>query len=296
MIVNASSLRDLFTGFNTSFNKGLKNTTSHWDKIAMRVPSTAASENYSWLTDMPGIREWLGERLINSLSAARYVVENREFELTISVRRNHIEDDKYGLYGPRIEQMGYETARHPDELVFGVLKDGTTKECYDRQYFFDTDHSGYDAAGEKITVSNLTAGAGPAWYLLDCSQPIKPLLFQERQPFVFESLTEGNSDHVFLRAEYLYGVRGRSNAGFGLWQLAHCSKAEFNETNFAAARLAMTGQKRRSGQPLGINSSHLVVPRALEAAARKLLHAQLINGGESNIWAEAAELIVSDFL
>lgn len=296
MIVNASSLRDLFVGFNTSFNKGLNNTVSHWEKIAMRVPSTAAAENYSWLAGMPGIREWLGDRLIHSLSAARYVVENRDFELTISIRRNHIEDDQYGLYGPRIEQMGHETKRHPDELVFGLLKTGFTKKCYDGQYFFDTDHIGYDENGAEVTVSNFTAGAAPTWYLMDCSQPIKPLLFQERQPFIFESLTDGTDAHVFFRAEYVYGVRGRSNAGFGLWQLAHGSKAEFNEANFTAARLALTSQKRQSGQPLGVNPTHLVVPRALEAPARKLINAQLINGGESNIWANAAELIVSDFL
>jgi len=296
MIINASSLRDLYVGFKTSFNKALNNTASHWEKVAMRVVAVTAEENYSWLTGMPGIREWIGDRLILQLGATRYVVENRDFELTISIRRNHIEDDQYGIYAPCIEQMGLETKRHPDELVFGLLKNGFTKKCYDGQYFFDTDHIGYDENGEEVTVTNFTAGAAPAWYLLDCSQPIKPLLYQERQPFIFESLTDGTNDHVFFRAKFIYGVRGRSNAGFGLWQLAHASKAEFNEANFTAAREKLTSQKRQSGQPLGINPTHLVVPRSLEAAARKLINAQLINGGESNIWANAAELIVSDFL
>lgn len=296
MIVNASSLRDLFVGYNTSFNKAFGNAVAHWDKVAMRVPSTTAAENYSWLAGMPGIREWIGDRLIHELSAARYVVKNRDFELTIAIRRNDIEDDQYGLYGPRIEQMGHETKRHPDELVFGLLKEGFTTTCYDGQYFFDTDHIGYDENGAEVPVSNFTAGAGPMWYLMDCGQPIKPLLFQERLPFKFESLTDATNAHVFFRAEFIYGVRGRSNAGFGLWQLAHGSKAEFNEANFTAAREKLTSQKRQSGKPLGINPTHLVVPRSLETAARKLINAQLINGGESNIWANTAELIVSDYL
>ncbi len=64
MIVNASSLKDLFEGFKTSFNKGLASAPSHWAKVAMRVPSSTAAENYSWLQDTPGIREWMGDRLI----------------------------------------------------------------------------------------------------------------------------------------------------------------------------------------------------------------------------------------
>lgn len=296
MIVNASSLRDLFQGFNTSFNKGLQSTVAHWDTVAMKVPSTGASENYSWLTGMPSIREWLGDRIVNSLSAARYVIENKEFELTISVKRKQIEDDQYGIFGKPLEQMGYETAQHPDDLVFTLLGGGTGIKCYDGQFFFDTDHPGYDATGEVISVSNLTAGAATPWYLMDCKQPIKPMVYQERHPFIFESLTNNEDAHVFMKGEFVYGVRGRSNAGFGLWQLAHCSKAALDATSFEAARTAMSAIRKPSGKPMGIVATHLVVPSSLEGTARKLINAELINGGESNVWAKSVELVVSPYL
>lgn len=296
MIVNAASLRDLFTGFNTSFNKGFGRAPSHWEKVAMKITSTSASENYSWLTDFPGIREWIGDRVVNDLSAARYIIENRDFELTVAVKRNNIEDDKYGIYAKPFENMGFETAMHPDDLVFSLLKKGGSTVCYDNNYFFDTDHANYNENGDVISVSNLTGGAGPAWYMVDGSKPLMPMVYQERQPFVFESLTDNSSEHVFFKAQYVYGTRGRSNAGFGLWQTAYCSKAELNTANFAAVKATMSGYRRPSGKPLGIAPTHMIVPPALEGKARQLLNATLINGGESNVWANSVDLVVSPFL
>jgi phage major head subunit gpT-like protein len=262
----------------------------------MKIPSSGSTENYSWLLNIPGIREWLGQRVIHSLSGARYVIENKDFELTISVKRNDIEDDQYGIFAKPLEQIGYETAQHPDDMVFTLLGNGTTLACYDGQNFFDAEHKGYDAEGEEISVSNFTAGEGTPWYLMDCEKPIKPLVYQERQPFIFEQMTDGQNPLVFMNAEFIYGVRGRSNAGFGIWQLAHCSKATLDATSFSAARTAMSSIKKPSGKPMGIRATHLVVPESLEATARALINAELINGGESNIWAKSVELVVSPFL
>jgi phage major head subunit gpT-like protein len=50
------------------------------------------------------------------------------------------------------------------------------------------------------------------------------------------------------------------------------------------------------GRLLGINPNVLVVPRSLEEAGRTLLKAELSGGGNSNIWAGSAELIVSSYL
>ncbi|GGA82448.1 head protein [Brucella endophytica] len=296
MIIDASSLRDLFTGFSTSFNKGIGAAPSRWDKVAMKVPSSAAGNNYSWLTDFPGIREWVGDRIVHSLSAARYVVENKEFELTVGVRRKDIEDDQYGIYGKRFEGIGYETAMHPDDLVFSLLGQGTVTRCFDGQYFFDPDHPNYDEQGKEISASNFTAGDGPAWYLVDGSKPLMPMIYQERQPFVFEQITNNEDSYVFMKGEYLYGTRGRSNAGFGLWQLAYCSRAELTSANFVAAKVAMASYRRSSGKTLGIAPTHMVVPPVLEEKARQLLNATLINGGESNVWAGSVELIVTPYL
>lgn len=40
-------------------------------------------------------------------------------------------------------------------------------------------------------------------------------------PYEFQSITDPSHEHVFKNGEYIYGVRARVNAGFGLWQLGH---------------------------------------------------------------------------
>lgn len=296
MQISASSLKDLFSGYNVIFNKGFANAPTFWDKVAMKVTSTGSEENYSWLTSMPGLREWLGDRVIQSLGAARYVIQNKEFESTIEIPRKNIEDDQYGTFSKTAEMMGYETARHPDSLIFGLMAKGNSTVCFDGQYFFDTDHPSYDENGGDTIASNFTDGAGPAWYMCDGSQPVRAMVYQERKPFTFVALTDPTDANVFFQNKYIYGVDGRCNAGFGLWQMAYCSKATLSVANFTAARNSMTTQRKRSGKPLGVMPTTLVVPPSLESLARQILNAEMINGGESNIWAKSMELVVTPFL
>jgi hypothetical protein len=104
----------------------------------------------------------------------------------------------------------------PEELIFGLLRSGFTANCYDGQFFFDVDHPVLDPVTDTvINVSNTQTGAGPAWYLLDTSQPVKPLIWQEREPYTFEQQTNPGDDAVFMNNDYTYGVRARVNAGYG---------------------------------------------------------------------------------
>ncbi len=293
MDITLSNLRTLFTTVTMAFNEGLALPKSHWKTVAMQIKSSSSQTDYAWLDDLPGIREWIGDRIINRLSASKYAIENKRFESTIAIQRTKVEDDTYGIYGPLFKRMGEQTGEFPDTLVFELLKSGHTEKCFDGQYFFDADHNGFDEAGAEVPVSNVTGGAAPAWYLLDCGQVLKPLVYQERLPFKFQSLTNENDEHVFWKDEYVYGVRGRSNAGFGLWQLAHKSSAVLDETNYVAARTAMMNLRKATGKRMGITPTHLVVPPELEAAGRKLLNALLIDGGDTNVWNGSAELIVN---
>lgn len=297
MIINEAALRNIYSAFSTLFNKGLSTPPSYYRDIAMIVPSSTGETNYGWLGALPALREWVGDRVIHSLSLSSYTIQNKLFEVTVKVPRTKIEDDQYGIYAPIMEKMGADTARHPDEMVFGLLKQGFTSLCYDGQYFFDTDHPvGNGSEGAVVSVSNYQAGAGAPWFLLDGSQPIRPLIYQDRQRPEFQSLTDTNDWPVFMHDDYLYGVRARSNAGFGLWQLAYASKADLTPANYAAARAAMMSYKGDSGKVLGITPTHLVVPPSLEEAGLTLLNTENGAGGATNPWKATAKLIVSPWL
>jgi phage major head subunit gpT-like protein len=63
-------------------------------------------------------------------------------------------------------------------------------------------------------------GANSAWYLMDTRRAIKPLLFQLRAAPEFSYLNRPTDPTVFLQDKYLYGVRARGAAGYGLWWTA----------------------------------------------------------------------------
>lgn len=296
MIINSTSLAGLFSGFSTSFNKGFTGAESQYQQIAMVAPSQSRDTTYAWLGQLPRLREWLGDRRIKSIAASGYKIVNKNFESTVEVPANDIKDDQYGVYGPMIEDLGRAAAELPDEMIFALLASGFTSPCYDGQNFFDAEHVGYNQAGEEIVVSNMAAGAGAAWYLLDTSRPIRPLIYQEREAYKLVGMTDPAAPNVFLQDKYLYGVQGRSNAGFGLWQLAYASKEALTVESYAAARAAMSAFRGDEGRLLGIRPDTLVVPTSMETAGRTVINATLTAEGGSNIWAGTAKLIVSPWL
>lgn len=288
--ITSALLANLFNGFKTEFRGAFTGATPAWAKIASKINSSTATEDYSWLSEWPAIREWIGDRLINELSASTYSVKNKKFESTIRVKRDNIEDDQLGLYGPMFQELGRATAMHPDELVFALLALGYTAKCYDGQTFFDDEHL---VAGAN--VSNIGGGAGTPWYLLDTSRSLKPLIYQERRGFDLTALDNPTDANVFFRDEYIYGVDGRSNVGFGFWQMAFSSRQVLDAAGYAAARAAMMSFKSDAGRPLGIMPNLLVVPPSLEGKARQLMTADQI-GGTDNEWKGTAEVLVSPFL
>ena len=297
MIVNRGNLDSIFTAFNTRFNAGFTAAPSFYRDCAMFVNSSSREETYAWLGNSAPIREWIGPRVVSSLSGFGYTIKNKIFEKTQGVQREDIEDEKVGLYGPMFEMMGREVAMFPDEQVFSLLANGFTTECYDGQFFFDSDHPvGLSGIVEPVSVSNIQTGSGPAWFLMDCSQPLKPLIYQERKPFQFVRKDREEDDNVFFNREFVYGTDGRSNVGFGLWQLAFGSKATLDATNYPAARATMQSIKSDAGKVLGIKPTHLFVGPALEEKGLRLLNVQMDAAGASNPWFNTAKLVVSPYL
>lgn len=293
MIVNQANLHGLAVGYSTAFNKSFESTQSNYQKVATVVPSITGEQDYKWLGQMPGMREWIGEREIQSLAAYGYLIKNRKFEMTVGVKRDDIEDDQYGVYTPLFSNMGEAAALHPDDLIFEAMMSGFDAKCYDGLSFFHTVHkvgnvtysnrsnkklsresymearsSIMSIRGDKgkslkllpdlLVVSpaeeekarlileadqidgttNVLKGtakllvepslaANPHyWFLLCTNRFLKPFIYQLRKKIKFVSLTKDTDENVFLRDEYLYGADGRSNAGYGFWQMAYGSTGE----------------------------------------------------------------------
>lgn len=297
MLITTAALTALQVGFNKAFMAGFGSVTPSWEQVAMRVPSTADIENYGWMKDLPGMREWIGQRVINNLVASSAALRNKNYEHTIGVDRNNIEDDKLGIFAPMFSMQGEIVSRHPDELVWGLLPTGFSVKGFDGQYFFDSDHVGYTAAGAETSWSNTGGGSGAPWFLMDLSRTfMKPLIFQDRRKAEFVSLNKPDDTNTFMDRQFLFGVDTRYVAGFGFHQLAYGSKATLDATSFAAAQLALDTQRRPDGSPLPVLATHLVCGPSRRAEAKALLEKEFLAGGENNVNYKAVELIVNPWL
>lgn len=298
MIINSENLAALRTGYSAAYQRGIDGLAAAQSaRIATRVPASQKEQKYGWLGALPDVREWLGNRVVQNISESDYTIKERKWELTVAVDRDDIETDNLGHYAMLFEQMGRSTLSKPEQLIWGLLKDGFTTACYDGQNFFDTDHPVLDANGVPQSVANTDGGSGTAWFLLDVSQVIKPIILQVRRDFgQIVSKDKTTDNNVFDRNEYVYGVDARMNVGYGFWQFAWGSKQTLDATNYAEARAAISGMKGDYGRPLGLNPNLLVVPPALESAGRKLLNSEYAAGGETNEWKGTAELLVVPWL
>ena len=303
MIINRANLEILYTAYNTAFRQGLigRQATAQWTKIAMLVPSTVSEEKYGWLGKLPSLREWVGDRVVHGLEQHDYAIKNVDYELTIEVPRNAIEDDQFGVYSTMFQGIGESVAGHPDELVWPLLTNGFGDDmglAYDGQYFFDTDHPVIQRDGSMGTVSNTsTETDGTPWYLADMRMMAKPLIFQQRKSG--DDLVrrdQDNDDNVFSRNSFEYGVHCRDNAGYGWWQIVYGSRAVLDRDSYAEARAKLLEMKGDHGRPLGIVPDTLVVPPSLERAARRVVVNELTTGGDQNEWAGTAEPVVVPWL
>jgi phage major head subunit gpT-like protein len=154
MLVNKSALDSIFTGLKTIFNNTLKAEPGTWQATAMEVPSTGAGEDYAWLSRFPKMRKWVGEKFVKALEAGKYYKKNEDWETTIGVLRNDIEDDRLGIYNTQAMGAGESAGELRDIIVDDLKNTAFASECMDGQFFYDTDHPLKTSDGVESSVSN----------------------------------------------------------------------------------------------------------------------------------------------
>lgn len=296
MIINQPNLDALRVSYKSEFQRGLGMAPLLRDRVAMTVRSIAFENRYGWLRKMQGMREWIGARVVDNVAESSYSIANRHFEKTIAVDRNDIEDDNLGQYSAMFAELGELAAALPEQLVWSLLNAGFSTNCWDGQFFFDTDHPILDANGNETTFANTDGGSGTPWFLLSTNRSVKPIIYQERKPAEFVTKDRPEDDNVFNDRMFYYGVDLRCNVGYGFPQMAWGSRQTLNGANYAIARAAIQNMKGDGGRPLGLVPNLLVVPPSLESAGRQILNSEYGTGGITNEWKGTAELLVVPWL
>ena len=300
MIINRENMDTLASGFQSSYMEGLtaKQALTGIAQVANELMSGTAAEVYAWLKQFPQMKEWVGERIVENVEQQGQTVKNRDFELTIGVDRNHIQDDQYGVYGQLFSGMGAAAAGHQAELVFAQLKDGFTNTCFDGQSFFDADHPVGDGTTSNLLDPADVNNAVTPWYLCDLSMAItRPIVLQMRKrPDNIVRMDKDEDANVFMRKEFLYGIDARYAAAYGFWQGIVGSRLALNTDNYKTAYQMIEAQEGDKGRPLGLSPTHLIVPPSLRGDAMEIVNAMLTENGGTNVWGGTTELIVSPWL
>lgn len=294
MATEAQVIEALQATMSAAFTRGLSAAKPQWSMVATRVPSTGASNFYGWLKDLPGIVEWTGVRQLADMGKHGYSIDNKTFESSISISRDEVDDDQIGHYSVIAQNYGDQVAYFPDSLVYPLLAAGFTTLCYDGQNYFDTDHplETTPATTFSNVVGDPLTDTGEPWFLIDDTKVLKPVVYQERRPFVFKNMNP-NEEYTWFNNKYAAGVDGRCNVGFSFPQLAIGSKAALTDANYEEAKKLLMKMKKVDGTPIGTRATKLVVGPDNEAAAKKLIARMLIEGGDSNIYYNDVEIVVS---
>lgn len=296
MLINSTNLQTLYVSFNAAYQRGLGMAERLAERISTTVPSSTRRNEYGWLGQIPNVREWLGDRVVHQLESHDYSIVNKAWENTIGVKRDDIEDDNIGIYGPLFEQFGRANMAHRETLIWNLLKKGFSELAYDGQFFFDTDHPVLDEDGNEISVANTDGGAGTPWFLIDDTQSLRPIILQMRRDWQLVRKDRPEDDNVFDKGEFVYGSDARYNVGFGFWQFAWGSKQPLDKTNYAAGRQALMGMKGDYDRALGVRPRLLLVPPALEGEGLEIVNAERDSAGATNVYKGTAELLVVPWL
>ncbi|MEJ1385838.1 MAG: Mu-like prophage major head subunit gpT family protein [Candidatus Sedimenticola sp. (ex Thyasira tokunagai)] len=165
LIVNKESVSAAFISIKTIFNKAFETTDSQWQLTAMKVTSNTSENSYKWLSRFPKMKRWVGDKTFKLLKAFTYTVVNEDFEATVVVDRNDIDDDLLGQYAPQAQDAGYSAKTLPDDIVDELKNKAFTAKCYDKKAFYATDHKvGKQTFSNKGTapLSNATLAAATA--------------------------------------------------------------------------------------------------------------------------------------
>jgi phage major head subunit gpT-like protein len=106
----------------------------------------------------------------------------------------------------------------PNLLIVPPQLESTARTILNADFLSAGETNVWKNSAQLLVIPQL-ANQATTWYLADTSRPIKPLIFQQRKAPEFVSRTELDSDTVFHKKTFEFGVDSRGAAGYSLWFL-----------------------------------------------------------------------------
>lgn len=153
MLINAAALLAASTGFRARFLDGMQANEPWHEPFVETVESDKSQERILIPDGLGEMREWLGERDVNSVELDDYTLKNKTWEKSIDIPVDAFKDDELGVFSGQAASLGRIAASHPGYLVEQLLVGGFTNTGYDGKAFFAANHPGKDGANQTNIVS-----------------------------------------------------------------------------------------------------------------------------------------------
>lgn len=168
MEITSSTLSVLFTQADLRFQSVL-NATPVWSSgLASTIASGTGQNIYAWMDRIPAARQWVGQRVLNSMATHQRAVVNVPWELTDYLLEEDVINDQFGIFNFNLTFMAQQMAKLPDQQIANYLLNNAASTAsapingFDGVPLFSTAHpilgggvAGGTPPGASSTQSNL---------------------------------------------------------------------------------------------------------------------------------------------
>lgn len=152
-----AALDAMFYNFSMLYQSAFDQAPVWWNQLATEVPSTTRENRYPWMASLPRMREWIGERLLHNVALRSTSLVNKDWEDTLKIERNDVDDNNLGVYTPWVTALGVQARKWPDDMLVTLLQN-TTALAFDGQPFWNASHPKNIDDSSAGTYSNVFTG------------------------------------------------------------------------------------------------------------------------------------------
>lgn len=144
MDITPGALAALYIKYTQLFQQSVLNIGINWPKFAQLFESSTTTESHVWADRINQLRQWFGDREVDSVILRTYNLQNQPFEKTLELDAFNVADNKINAFAPSVQMLTMQSAKWADQLffspIYGAIQGGTSFVTYDGQPFFSASH------------------------------------------------------------------------------------------------------------------------------------------------------------
>ncbi len=289
MSLSAADLASIKSTATSKFETSIQNVSEQTYKL-FTVQDTFGTEGYvpTMLGGLGAAAEWLNKRVLHRVAEFGIRFVGKVYANGIQEKKEVIRVSPVATAAKYGAMLAKDAAGFGNTKFIDALKNNVPG--FDRDAWFG-DHTFSDEP-DAVVQSNLIAGSGPTWYLLNEESFVEATA----EDYHFQTYGGDNTQIDFMEDSLGLGWRAVKIFAPGFWANAVASKATLTSENLNGAITVQSKFKNDKGVRIGAKAKYLVVPRSLSAAAEKLIKAALVEGGNTNTDLGRLTLVVLDDL